>query len=82
MQRTKTRQEIFNSHYLSKSDIRKLLDISEKKARKVYELAEEIDKEELGKYRIEDTKVRKKSVIKVYGIGAKDLEREVMNIGD
>lgn len=68
MQRTKTREETAQLSYLTVTDIQRLLQCSWKKAKKVYSFADEIDRTELGRYRIEDHKVRMTTVCKVAGI--------------
>lgn len=71
MQVAKTRQEILDSYFWSQTEISRVFGISRVKAKKIYELANQIDNEELGNYRIEDTKVRKSTAFKVYGINPK-----------
>ena len=67
MQHTKTREEIFAQPYLTKADIKRLLQVSQ----------EVIDKEFFGKFRIEPTKVRITSVCKVAGISLNTLQRQI-----
>ena len=68
MRRTKTREQIVQQPYLNITDIQRLFQCSQKKAKKIYSFADEIDRTELGKYRLEDAKVRITSVCKVTGI--------------
>ena len=75
MIRTKTRQQIANQLYLTKTDIQRLLGVSQYKARRIYDLADEIDAEEL-KYRIEPTKVRLTSVSKVTGLSLNLIKKQ------
>ena len=75
MIRTKTRQQIANQFYLTKTDIQRLLGVSQYKARQIYELADGIDKDEL-KYRVEPTKVRLTSVSKVTGLSLNLIKKQ------
>ena len=75
MIRTKTRQQIANQLYLTKTDIQRLLGVSQYKARRIYDLANNIDTEEL-KYRIEPTKVRISSVSKATGISLNLIKKQ------
>ena len=77
MQRTKTREEIFAQPYLTKADIKRLLQVSQGKAVRIHNFAETIDKEFFGKFRIEPTKVRITSVCKVAGISLSTLQRQI-----
>ena len=65
MKRRKTRLEIYQQTYLTKTDIRKLFLVSPPKAIRIYSLADALDRTELGEYRIEPFKVRFKSAMKV-----------------
>ena len=71
----KTRQQIANQLYLTKTDIQRLLGVSQYKARRIYDLADGIDAEEL-KYRIEPTKVRITSISKVTGISVNLMKKQ------
>lgn len=75
MIRIKTRQQIASQLYLTKTDIQRLLGVSQYKARRIYDLANEIDAEEL-KYRIEPTKVRISSVSKATGISLNLIKKQ------
>lgn len=75
MIRVKTRQQIASQLYLTKTDIQRLLGVSQYKARRIYDLADEIDAEEL-KYRIEPTKVRISSVSKATGISLNLIKKQ------
>lgn len=77
MQRIKTRQETVELAYCNITDIQRLLGCSWKKAKKVYTFADEIDQSELGRFRIEDHKVRMTSVCKVAGIPLTALIKQV-----
>ena len=65
MKRRKTRLEIYQQTYLTKTDIRKLFLVSQPKAIRIYSLADTLDRTELGEYRIEPFKVRFNSAMKV-----------------
>ena len=71
----KTRQQIANQLYLTKTDIQRLLCVSQQKAVRIYELANQIDAEDL-KYRIEPTKVRITSISKVTGISVNLMKKQ------
>ncbi|WP_102341274.1 hypothetical protein [Galactobacillus timonensis] len=71
----KTRQQIANQLYLTKTDIQRLLGVSQYKARRIYDLADGIDTEEL-KYRVEPTKVRLTSVSKVTGLSLNLIKKQ------
>lgn len=71
----KTRQQIANQLYLTKTDIQRLLGVSQQKAVRIYDLANEIDAEDL-KYRIEPTKVRITSISKVTGISVNLMKKQ------
>lgn len=75
MIRIKTRQQIASQLYLTKTDIQRLLGVSQYKARRIYDLADGIDAEEL-KYRIEPTKVRISSVSKATGISLNLIKKQ------
>lgn len=75
MIRMKTRQQIASQLYLTKTDIQRLLGVSQYKARRIYDLADGIDTEEL-KYRIEPTKVRISSVSKATGISLNLIKKQ------
>jgi len=77
MQKLKTRQESVEQAYCNITDIKRILQCSWKKAKKVYSLADEIDTQELGRYRIEDHKVRITSMCKVSGIPLSALLRQI-----
>ena len=74
MQRLKNRTEIANQTYLSKADIKKLLDVAPATAKRIYGYANEIDKKM--KYRIEPRKVRITSVAEVVGLSLNTLKRQ------
>ena len=63
--RIKTRKEIASQSYLCVEDIRKLLDVSWPKAKKIYTYCRAIDDKDLKPYIVEPTKVRIKTVCKV-----------------
>lgn len=74
-QRNKTRSEIAHSAYLSISDIRKLFQVSYAVAKRIHTFANEIDDEELNKWRTEPTKVRINSVCRVQGITLAQIQK-------
>lgn len=76
MMRVKTRKEISGQLYLNKADIRKLLDVSQTSANRIYKLAEKIDTEELKDFRVEPTKVRITSISKVTGISVNLMKKQ------
>ena len=71
----KTRQQIANQLYLTKTDIQRLLGVSQQKAVRIYDLANQIDAEDL-KYRVEPTKVRITSISKVTGISVNLMKKQ------
>lgn len=73
----KTREQILEQVYLTQNDIRLLLKVGYKHADKLYGFANEIDSEELGKYRIEPRKVRITSVCKVAGVSLNTLQKQI-----
>lgn len=77
MQRTKSREEILAQPYLTKADIKKLLQVSQGKAVRIYRFAETIDNEFFKEFRIEPTKVRITSVCKVAGISLNTLQKQI-----
>lgn len=81
MQRNKTRLEIYQQAYLTKTDIRRLFLVSQPAAARIYNLADEVDRSELGAYRIEPFKVRFKTAMKVThtdaGLLLKQIRAEV-----
>ena len=77
MQRLKNRNEIANQIYVSKADIKKLLEVAPTTARRIYGYANEIDNnDEKMKYRIEPRKVRITSVAEVVGLSLNTLKRQ------
>jgi hypothetical protein len=70
----KKREEIAHQIYLTKSDIRKLLNVSVATANRIYSFADEIDNEM--KYRVEPIKVRITSVSKVIGVSVESIKRQ------
>ena len=77
MQHKRTREEILGLPYLKTTDIRRLLCVSAQSAKKIYSLAEKIDIDQLGDYRIEDNKVRITSVCKVTGLTIAGLQKQI-----
>lgn len=73
----KTRLEVFQQGYLNISDIAILLKRPWVKAKKIYLLADDLDDEELGRFRIEPHKVRIKSVLHVTGTNYNLLQKQI-----
>ena len=57
--------EVKDKYFLTIQDIRKLYSLSYEKAKKVFDICNEIEDEELKEYRIETKKIRKKTVAKL-----------------
>ena len=74
-----TREQVAGMMYLKIVDIRILLDCSQAAARKIYQLADRLDDEELGDYRIEPRKVRMTSVCKVTKTNLQTINRLIKN---
>lgn len=60
--------------YLNKSDIRRIFQVSQSKADRIYSVADQIDDKEL-EWRIEPFKVRLTTVCKVTGINLNTLQK-------
>lgn len=75
----KTREELLSESYLNATDIRILLRVSQRKARKIWILAIKRDREELGEYLIYENKARFKTVMKVAGTDYNLLARQIKN---
>lgn len=73
----KTKERILKQFYLTQNDIRIMLSIGYKHADQLYDLADRIDSEELGEYRIEPNKVRITSVCKVTGFTLNTLQKQI-----
>ena len=74
--KVKTAADILTASYLNKSDIRKLFGVGQREAVKIYDLAFQLDKEQLGINQIYDYKVRITSVCKVTGIPLSVLHKQ------
>ncbi len=72
----KTAADILTASYLNKSDIRKLFGVGQREAVKIYDLAFQLDKEQLGINQIYDYKVRLSSACKVTGIQLNMLRKQ------
>lgn len=81
MKRKRTRAELIASAYLTQTDVMRLLDCSYSDARKIYRIADKIDAEKLGAYRVENRKVRISSVCRATGLDIKQLSQLVKNAG-
>lgn len=73
----KTRREILKDAYIRKTHIAVLLGVPRSTANKLYQIADEIDNEQLGAWRVEPQKVRMKTLLRVAGIDYKFLERQI-----
>ena len=84
-QRKHTREEISGFTYLKIEDIRILFGSTAKpltyaEAKKIYQLADQLDDEELGEWRL-TSKVRTKSACKVQGLTVRDIRELIKNEG-
>jgi hypothetical protein len=75
MKKRMNQEQLCNQPYLSKAEIARWLSVPRTVAYKIYEAADQLDKEEL-RYRVYDTKVRKSSVIKVSGLTGADISHQ------
>lgn len=73
----KTKEKVLSQYYLNMNDIKTLLGVSHKTAKKIYEKADEIDENKFKEYRVEERKVTMKSVLEVNHLTMKDLERRL-----
>ena len=73
----KTKEKVIMQYYLNMNDIKTLLGVSQRVAKRIYEKADEIDNNKFKEYRIEERKVMMKSVLEVNHLTMKDLERRV-----
>ncbi len=71
----KDRDRVITQYYLNINDIRTLLGVSYKAAKRVYDKADEIDNEKFKEYRIEPNKVTMKAVLAVNHLTMKDIKR-------
>lgn len=71
----KTRDEVLTQYYLNINDIRTLLGVSYKTAKRIYERANEIDDEMFEEYRVELKKVTMKAVLLVNHLTMKDIKK-------
>ena len=78
-QRKHTREEISGMMYLKQKEIMILLDCSQREARRIYQIADMLDDQELGDYRINDRKVRIQSVCKVTKTNLQALKQLIKN---
>lgn len=75
-QRKKTRAETVRQIDVNKADISRIFGGSHKKVSRLFEMASEIDDEELGRYRIDTSKVRLTTVCKIKGVTLNQLLRQ------
>lgn len=73
----KTKEQILRQSYLNKTDISILLGISYRKAQRVYEMAMELDRSQLGKRLLYTDRVRIASVIAVTGTNYNILCKQI-----
>lgn len=73
----KTREQVLGQSYLTIKDVQRLLGVSWRAAKKAYTLADDLDDEELGRFRIEPRKVRIKSVLHVTGTNYNLLQKQI-----
>ena len=78
MNRNKTVEEIANSMFMSKADIRKMFRFGSDRAKAIFDRADLIDAEEI-RYRVFDDRVRTTSVCKVLGITVEQLKKAYCN---
>lgn len=72
----KTRAEVLQQTYLTRSDVKKLLDVSYPIAVKGFNQAMEIDRAEM-EFRIWETRVRLTSVLRAFGVSYGQLEKQI-----
>ena len=72
MHRNKTRKEISQQCYLTKTDISKLLDVTFERAVRIFNYANGIDNSL--QYRVEPLKVRITSVCKIVGFTLEEIQ--------
>lgn len=75
----KTRKELLTEAFICKSEIKRLLNVSTSVASKVFDVAHQIDLQELGRSRMfyYGKKVRLKTVMKVMGIDFNLLSKQI-----
>lgn len=73
----KSKEQILRQSYLNKTDISILLGISYRKAQRVYEMAMELDRSQLGKRLLFTDRVRIASVIAVTGTNYNILCKQI-----
>ena len=71
----KTRQDIFNQYYVNRQDIQRLLKIPKEKARKVFVMVDEVEKQK--RFRAHESKVPLKDVLKTAGIDYQFLKKQI-----
>ena len=72
----KTRIQVYQQTFLNRHDISILLNVSRPTANRIYTIADMVDSE-LGDYRIEPNMVRLKTVLKVAGVDASLLLKQI-----
>ncbi len=71
----KTREEIANQYFLNINDIRKLFGISYVNAKRVYDKADEYDRDEFKEFRVDEKKVTTRNVLLVMHLKEKDIRK-------
>ena len=71
----KNREKVIEQYYLNINDIKTLLGVSYKTAKRIYERANEIDDEMFEEYRVELKKVTMKAVLLVNHLTMKDIKK-------
>lgn len=77
MRKKLSNEELMNSYYINIGQISQLFDVGLKTARKIFVLADQVDDAELKEYRVEENKVRTKTVLKIQGITYNDLKKRI-----
>jgi len=82
MRRRKDKKELAVSFHLRIMEISRLFDLRYPIAKKVFNRAREIDREELGMNYLDETRVRTSTVLKVLGISKGDLSQWEKRLSD
>ena len=75
----KTREQIVNQIYVSQEDIRRLFQIGYDKSKDLYRMCDEVENEELGKWRYEHRKVRMNTLLKISQVSLDQLRTQIKN---
>lgn len=80
MRRAKSKEQILESPYVNKREIRVLLGVSQSVSQKIHATAKQIDTDELGDEWMSDSdKVRLETVLRVCGVNKESIARTVSN---